>query len=365
MNGDNDLESAIWGDMNELEAAVSSDNVHVVVQVDRHADHWAGDGDWTEARRYYIEHDEDSGAITSTLLENLGEVDMGDPAVLSDFLLWAHENYPSERMALSMWNHGDGWSLQSQNAPPPFISWDMTDNSWISIAEGGLAEGLDPLVSLRGPLDILGFDACSMAAWEVAHALRGRARYMVASETTVGLEGFHYTKILDALASDPELETAALADLFAWSAGEFNEEWTFSVADTDKLDALAAAIDGLAGDVLDAPELQQPFLEHWNSARAADSYWHDYYLDLGDLAAVLASSAEPIFASHGISIGEALQEAIPFNYTRSPYEWTNGLTIYGDLDWEYLEPYASGAGATWSQETRWDELLTELSGEQN
>mgnify|MGYP001285560078 CR=1 FL=1 len=57
MNGDNDLESSIWGDLNELEMVGSNADVNVIVQVDRHEDYWRGDGDWTEARRYYIEAD--------------------------------------------------------------------------------------------------------------------------------------------------------------------------------------------------------------------------------------------------------------------------------------------------------------------
>ena len=37
MNGDNDLESYVFYDLNELEEVGSSDNVHVVVQADRSA----------------------------------------------------------------------------------------------------------------------------------------------------------------------------------------------------------------------------------------------------------------------------------------------------------------------------------------
>jgi hypothetical protein len=361
MNGDNDLESSIWGDMNELEAAGSSDDVHVIVQVDRHESYWQGDGDWTEARRYYITQDDDENQINSTLLESLGEVDMGDPEVLSEFLLWAEENYPAEHIILSMWNHGDGWSVQG-DTPPPFISWDMTDNGWMSIASGDFNEGLDPLVAERGPIDIIGFDACNMASWEVGHSLRDRTNYMVGSETTVGLDGFHYTQILEALHADPQMSPDAVADLIAWSAGDYNEEWTFSVTDISKMDALAQTIDSLAGSVLDDPELQSPFLELQASARGADSTWRDYYLDLGDLARVLSTSEVEVLASHGAAIDAALSEAIPFNYTRAPFAWTKGLTIYSDLDWEYLSDYASGSGATWSQETRWDDLLVELAG---
>ena len=363
MNGDNDLESAIWEDLNELEAAGSNENVHVIVQVDRHESYWQGDGDWTEARRYYITQDDNENKLNSTLLESLGEVNMGDPEVLSEFLLWAQENYPAEHTILSMWNHGDGWSVQG-DTPPPFISWDMTDNGWMSIASGHFNEGLDPRVSKHGPIDIIGFDACNMASWEVGHSLRERTNYMVGSETTVGMDGFHYTQIIDALHADPQMSPDAVADLIAWSAGDYNEEWTFSVTDISQMDTLAQTIDALAASVLEDPSLQSPFQELQSSARGADSTWRDYYLDLGDLARVLSDSEVEVLANHGLAIDAALGNAIPFNYTRAPFAWTKGLTIYSDLDWEYLSDYANGSGATWSQETRWDDLLVELAGPQ-
>lgn len=361
MNGDNDLESAIWDDLNELEASGSSENIHVIVQVDRHDEYWSGDGDWTEARRYYITQDTDDGSVASTLLEDLGEVDMGDPEVLSDFLLWAHENYPAERIALSMWNHGDGWSAQG-DTPPPFISWDMTDNGWMSIAAGQFNEALDPIVAIRGPIEIVGFDACNMASWEVAHSLRGRAEYMVGSETTVGMDGFHYREILETMHASPKLSTEEVAHRFAWSAGDFNEEWTFSVTDIGQIDALSSTIDALAGSVLDDPLLSPAFVDSHADARGVDYSWQDYYLDLGDLARALSESDESTLANHGRAIRQALAQAVPHNYAREPYAWASGLTIYSDLDWEYLRDYADGSGASWSQETRWDDLLIELAG---
>jgi hypothetical protein len=178
----------------------------------------------------------------------------------------------------------------------------------------------------------------------------------------VGMDGFHYTQIIEAIQDDPLMSTVAAADLFAWSAGDYNEEWTFSVADLSQMEALSETIDGLAVSVLGDTELQSAFIEYQQSARAADSTWHDYYMDLGDLARVLSSADETILAGHGQAISAALSAAIPHNYARAPYSWTHGLTIYTDLDWEYLADYVDGAGATWSQETQWGEMLVELSG---
>ena len=240
----------------------------------------------------------------------------------------------------------------------------MTDNGWMSIAAGQFNAGLDAFVAEREqPIEIIAFDACSMASWEVAHSLRDRADFMVGSETTVGLDGFHYTEILRALQENPEMETSELADLFAWSAGDYNEEWTFSVTDISKIDALSSTIDALATEVLADEELSSSFLDHRDAARGADHTWRDYYLDLGDLARVLSETDEPRLTEHGAAIAAALDDAIPHNYTRQPYRWVGGLTIYADLSWDYLADYVDGTGASWSQDTQWDDLLVSLAEE--
>ena len=44
----------------------------------------------------------------------------------------------------------------------------------------------------RRKIDIIGFDACFMSSFEVAHALRPYARYMLASEETEPNKGWDY-----------------------------------------------------------------------------------------------------------------------------------------------------------------------------
>ena len=83
---------------------------------------------------------------------------MGDPAELSEFLLWTHANYPAEHYALVFWNHGGGF----------WIASDDTDGGMIDVTNGELESALRPLVDQRGPIDVVAFDACNMAQWEVA-----------------------------------------------------------------------------------------------------------------------------------------------------------------------------------------------------
>src|SRR5687767_7696357 len=42
-------------------------------------------------------------------VEVLGEVDMGDPRELTNFLVWGVENFPAEHYMVIISSHGAGW----------------------------------------------------------------------------------------------------------------------------------------------------------------------------------------------------------------------------------------------------------------
>ena len=80
MDADNNLELPGLLDLNEMEAAGSSEQVNVIVQVDRAIGESSLDGDWSDTRRYRILGDDDRNLLNSEPLQSLGEQNMGDPA---------------------------------------------------------------------------------------------------------------------------------------------------------------------------------------------------------------------------------------------------------------------------------------------
>lgn len=361
MNGDNDLEKFVTRDLNELEQIGSGDGVHVLVQADRIDGYVSDDGDWTHTRRYYITRDNNTAKVTSEVVDDLGELDMGDPQTLSDFLMWAHENYPAERMALSMWNHGDSWRSSGPPKIQKLISSDDTSGKEINIANGELSDGLERIVAARGALDLIAFDACLMASWEVAHSLQGYALNMAGSETYTYEEGYTYEDAL-ALLRDVEANAdgAALADEMARTTVQFGGEYTHTAVDLTALVPLSTAVDDLANLVLSNGDLAAPLLDARSGARGADKEWKNWYLDLADLGAQLAKSDNPKLRASGQAIQDGMDEAVISIYGKAPFAWTGGLTIM--FDFEYSDPalkeYADG---TWAKETSWDDLLIWLS----
>ena len=104
------LEENMWFDINEMEVVGSNSQLNIVVQIDRYASGFAGDGDWSDTRRYLITQDSDLNSITSPIVQSLGELDTGDPQTLIDFVTWAVQNYPAKKYALVLSDHGGGWT---------------------------------------------------------------------------------------------------------------------------------------------------------------------------------------------------------------------------------------------------------------
>lgn len=360
INGDNNLETYVTHDLNELESAAAGEGVNVVVQADRIAGYDSTDGDWTGTRRYFINADDDLETVTSPVLEDLGELDMGDPAVLSDFLLWAAETYPAERTVLFLWDHGDSWSLTGEAPPPPSISSDDTSESYMSIAQGELHAGLAPYVEAYGKLDLIGFDACLMASWEVAHTLQDQADYMLASEVSVGAEGYRYQPAIDLLRREETATTEELAVQMVTDMVAEGTEWGETAVDLRGVARLSVAIDALAGLALEDPEASELLWTCRGNADGCYPGWEQWYLDIGDLTTeVQTQVGEGPLVEAAAEVRDALDATVLEVQGAALYSFITGLTIFADTsDPMALRSYGHG---TWAEDTRWDDwLLTQV-----
>jgi hypothetical protein len=87
MNGDNDLSNEVLHALDMMETVGSSDRVNVVVLVDGQPE-WLGpyDAAWSRTRLLHLQADPRIGRITSPVLEEWGEANMGSPQTLERFL---------------------------------------------------------------------------------------------------------------------------------------------------------------------------------------------------------------------------------------------------------------------------------------
>jgi len=365
VNGDNDLERWALGDLNEMEVVGSTEAVNVVVQLDRSARESDADGDWVGARRYRVEADTDPRTITSPVLAELGEVDSGDVDTVLDFVEWGATTFPAERYALVLWNHGDGWRLgpdaSEGGASTKAISYDDGAGTYLSVAAGDLTAVVEGAEAALGrPVDLMGFDACTMQQWEVASSVAPHAEYLVASQDYEASDGWPYDTVLTDLVAAPEMGPAALGELISLRFHEIPDS-TQSVLDLGALPALSAALDTVADAMVasgTAAELLRAAAEGAQGYDGPNSRDHDlvHLLERLDAASDDAAVHEAVVAALA-----AADTVVVSNYNRGgPVKNSYGLSIFSPT-LPVLPPIY--ARAAWSQGHRWDEMIAAAAAE--
>lgn len=210
MGADNNLSTVGLGDLNELEQAGSDKNVNIVLQAEFspfYTDFYcSGDGNYTgDTLRFLVTDDGDPERPTLSAGQSIGNVDMGAPETLTAFLSWATEQYPAEHYALVIWDHGAGWKVSRLMKG---AVQDETSASFMSLPD------LSGAVRAAGiHLDLINFDACLMAMYEVAVEFIGTTDYMVFSEEVVPGDGDPYDTILGALKARPGISGRELTGI--------------------------------------------------------------------------------------------------------------------------------------------------------
>ena len=256
VNAKNNLELAGLYNVNQMEKIGSDANVNILAEMGRMKGQEGDtdlDGDWTGARRLYIQKDADEEKITSPVVDKVEKVDMGDYKRVVDFVLWAKKNYPARRYMLVLWDHGSGW-MDPQQKPKDDakgISFDDETSNYIRTKQIGA------ILKEAGNVDVLAFDACLMQMAEVAFEVKDNTKVIIGSEETVPGLGYPYSLFLGALAKKPDMGNdefgSTVVAAFKMFYDAVKKGAQLSAIRSDKLDgfgvkvkALAAAANGLA-----------------------------------------------------------------------------------------------------------------------
>ncbi|RLI82143.1 hypothetical protein DRP04_04605, partial [Archaeoglobales archaeon] len=203
LDGDNDLSDYAIADFNEMEQVGSTDQVSIVVLMDLYG---AGN-----SKIYYVTYDDDPNSINSSVVADLGEVNMGDPQTLINFVNFVVNNYPAEHYALVLWNHGDGWRTASIGADPlKGVCWDA-ESGWDYLNSSELVYALSE-ISFVAHIDLIGFDACLMAMVENDYLINlTMPTVRVDSEEVEPASGWDYYSTLTSLTANPSMSAEELA----------------------------------------------------------------------------------------------------------------------------------------------------------
>ncbi len=342
MCADNGMNDQADIDIAEMEQVGSTEEVNVVVQVDRAArDPRPG------CYRYFIKKD---GADT---LASLGDIDMADPATLSGFADFLRRRYPATNYVLILWDHGNGW--YPGYGPSRAIFIDESAGHEMGVAGGEFTQAMaDVKQALGKRVGILACDACLMGMIEVAAEVRDDCDYLLASEALVPVDGLPYDKLLDRLTSRPTRTPAELLpDVCLDYVAQYpDEQVTLSALDMRALDKALGLMQTTLSDSIG------PSNAELRAARAAVQTMPGWplhvdlihFLDLVPGAvydSLLASLRSVVIASeHGPDLEHASGLAIWFP--------NNYLALKGSL-----ESYAT---LSFARETGWLSFLNRYFG---
>ena len=359
---DTNLEPFMVTDVNELGAVGSNENLQIREFMDRSAgygeDELLDQGSWVGARVL------DLGAGGSTeVVEDLGNVDSADPQVLASFIADGIEAHRAGHYALVISDHGASWP---GIGPDEGSDYDVLDLAEITdaISTGLERAGVDKL-------DLLGFDACLMANFEVASAVAPLADRLVASQELEPGHGWDYGSLRllagDPLATADELGEELLAG-FADQAAEqgTQDQITLALIDLTRMAALDEAVAGFASALTEqstdvAPVVGQSEATTLAFGKSPDETQDKHLSDLGLLAGAIGGAA-PEVADQADAVVAALDDAVVDSVDGVGTAGATGLSIYlppvpeladpayldvsSSADWaDFLDAYYSAGAA--------------------
>ena len=343
---DNNLEPFALQDLTEMASVGSGENLNLVVMSDRSAaevsDPVLNIDDWDTAKTFEVQE----GELVE--LADSGEADMGDPATLADFVATGFEEYPADNHAVVLWDHGAGW---------PGMGPDDSSGDMLTLPEiqQGLTDGLTQ--SGVEHLDLVGFDACLMATYEVGQAMAPLADFMLASqelEPGIGWDWSALGVLSDGQADAVTLGQTVMADFQAFADNEgLGSDITLSLTDLGQLgaieDGLQAMTESVAADIdAYAGLVGEQRTENLSFGRNADPELDTGLTDLGQFAERLGAADEEI-ATAAEAVQSAVDAAVIDTVAGPVTSGATGLSVYfPPYPEQYSTDYEAVEDDTWA-----------------
>ena len=321
-------------DLSEMLEVTLPENVRVVIQTGGAAV-WQNDFmDASKLQRWLF----DSEGL-QLVYEEDAAANMGDAQTLYDFLCFASENYPADKIAVTFWNHGGG--SVSGAAFDELYGLDSLDLAEMYAAFDGVwgANAESPA------LELVGFDTCLMATIDVAAVFRDFAKYLVASEEVEPGNGWLYSGWLGALADDPSMDGedlgVAICNTYYEGCEEVGTEGqaTLSVTDLTKLTPLLEAYEAFGEEAFAAAAQDAGFFAELGRAAAQSENYggntrEQGYTNMVDLGHLARQTAWMLPSAQDVC--DALENCVVYQ-VGGPYRTeATGLSCYysysGDID---------------------------------
>ena len=358
LDADNDIEADAIRDFEWLEEAGGSDNnISFVVLLDRIPGYDNTHGNWYGSRIYNITKDNSPTTFDSQLMVDLGEVDMANPSVLTNFITFCFENFTADNYILDLWDHG--------HAAYGVID-DDTSSTHFEVDDIQTAIK-NALATSTEEIDIISMDACDMNTIEVAWELRDLCKYFVASET--GTNGYPYKLIAERMKSNPHFNASSLCEMMVEVYSIHYSKYLvncLSVINQAKLSDIPEKFNSFVSELITALETGY-YDEIFAFTREITRDFYDgNWVDLVSLIEnTIILLNEPAVYLAGTELLELLEQIIIYNWQHESFLGSaNGLTIFmprGSVTNEFVDIYLSNSSfcrhMDWQVDTLWDEFL--------
>jgi hypothetical protein len=346
---DTDLEPFMMDDVAEMGSVGSGPGLNIVGLVDRSADYSAdpvlGLDDWQGAKLLHVQPG------SADVLAELGDVNTGDPQLLADFITTGITNYPAAHYALIISDHGASW---------PGVGGDESSGlDGLSLAE--IETGIQAGLTGAGldKLDLLGFDACLMATYEVASELAPYADRLLASQELEPGHGWDYGTLRllnDNPGTDVDTLGKALIDGFEAQAKaeDTAAEITLSLVDLTEMGAVDAAMNEFTTALTARAAALGPIIGRERAkvlsfGRNPDPANDTHMVDLGILVSEIGIDALDV-SNQADTVIRAINDTVIDSVTGAATRGATGLSIYfpPQQTWFSSDYYAVEAAAGWS-----------------
>jgi hypothetical protein len=396
MNGDNNLGQEVLHALDMMETVGSSSTVNVVALVDSHP-RWLAPYDeaWSRTRLLRLQADPRIGRITSPILEEWGEADLGAPQTLERFVRTALARFPAQRYLFYSFAHGQG-VIDTRCYDPPLLpaktvsfSRDDTSGGKLSLDQfhTALQKGLD-----GERFDLMVLFSCLANMVEVGYTLRDVTRLLVSSQDEIRLvnqppgqyqiRGLRFEELIAGLHSGraPDITSLSRAlvdshvdsydqDVLLKTGGGDNQTCRFAgsmaLVDTTAMPQLATAMDRLAQLLIrykNDPTTVRAMQRSLSATQPFASFMDLEYYDLeGFLQNLGAGLCQPDLETACDRILDVLNARVVVYARRTPDLPANGMSIYlshplvpENIFNAHQFLYRANA---FSRDTKWDEMI--------
>ncbi len=255
-------------------------------------------------------------------LVTAADSDMGDAETVASFLQFGKDNFEADHRVFVFWDHGGGsvFGLCQDERTGNILTLNEVRDAFAAVFDANTE---------NPPFEVIGFDTCLMATYEMANNLYGFAHYMVASEEVEPGNGWQYTSWLKSLGENPAMSGARLGQVICdgYYAG-CEDAWTedtatLSVVDLTKIPNLRTAYEnfGIEALRLSAQSPRKFFSQLGRSAKNSENYGGNtresgYYdmVDIGDLA----NNARDLMPQTSATLIRAIDDAV-IHKVQGPY----------------------------------------------